>query len=250
MTNSVPVGRSHLECPVCLESFNSKIYQCCEGHVVCEECKIKIPSPKKCPSCRKPLGDIRNRVLEDLVKDALLPCRNEPRGCKVVLSLDKRLVHEKDCKFSLYRCPHPDHHDKCKWIGDGGSVRKHFEDKHCSVYVFKEVKTGDERDQWVTGHGPWISQNSVGGMHFLVYKYKKENRFMVAVQYLGNASPGYSRVRVELKNGGERVHQSPISSIRGGPSELSWFDVPSRELDLTEDQKVHFFITITLDKKK
>ena len=44
---------SLLECPVCLELAwpPKKIYQCREGHIVCDSCKAN-PNLKTCPMCR------------------------------------------------------------------------------------------------------------------------------------------------------------------------------------------------------
>merc|ERR1712196_661924 len=51
-----------VECPVCLETFSSSIFQCAEGHMICEACKPKVEG--KCPTCRAPLGNNRNRAIE------------------------------------------------------------------------------------------------------------------------------------------------------------------------------------------
>lgn len=244
LLGSVSIQRNILDCPLCCESFRGKVWQCAEGHVLCDKCRSQLPEPKKCPSCRKMLGSIRNRVLEDLSKDAPLPCRNEPRGCNIILPLAKRMHHEEECKYALFRCPHPDFGADCKWMGEAKQVVKHIEEMHCSVYTFKEVNSGDERDQWVTGRGPWISQNNVAGRSFLVYKYKKNGRFLVGVHHIGHGSPGKFRIRVELRGNAERIHQGPINSLRAAPKELSWFSVDCEQLDLDEEQKIHFFITI------
>ena len=46
-----------LECPVCLEIAwpPKKIFQCREGHIVCDTCKAN-PNLKNCPMCRIPLS--------------------------------------------------------------------------------------------------------------------------------------------------------------------------------------------------
>ena len=46
-----------LECPVCLEIAwpPKKIFQCREGHIVCDTCKAN-PNLKTCPMCRIPLS--------------------------------------------------------------------------------------------------------------------------------------------------------------------------------------------------
>lgn len=61
-----------LECPVCLELAwpPKKIFQCKEGHIICEVCKSN-PNMKVCPMCRIPFGSTftsRNRQLEELAR--------------------------------------------------------------------------------------------------------------------------------------------------------------------------------------
>lgn len=65
-------ARNLLECPVCLELAwpPRRIYQCREGHIICEVCKAN-PALKVCPMCRIPLANnltSRNRQLEELAR--------------------------------------------------------------------------------------------------------------------------------------------------------------------------------------
>jgi len=74
-------ARNLLECPVCLELAwpPKKIYQCREGHIICEECKGN-PALKVCPMCRIPLANnltSRNRQLEELAR----ALKEEGDGC-------------------------------------------------------------------------------------------------------------------------------------------------------------------------
>merc|ERR550519_3071116 len=39
-----------LECPVCYEVAKEPIFQCVDGHLICQNCRPKI---KDCPTCRK-----------------------------------------------------------------------------------------------------------------------------------------------------------------------------------------------------
>jgi len=61
-----------LECPVCLELAwpPKRIYQCREGHIVCDVCKSN-PNLRNCPMCRIPFATnftSRNRQLEELAR--------------------------------------------------------------------------------------------------------------------------------------------------------------------------------------
>lgn len=55
------------ECPICNDIYTGKVFQCREGHVICDKCMSLMNVPRKCPTCRLPMDPpIRNRVLEDL----------------------------------------------------------------------------------------------------------------------------------------------------------------------------------------
>lgn len=55
-----------LLCPVCFEMFEGRIFQCSQGHSVCERCKGHLNN--ECPQCRGPFVGTRNYVLEEMVK--------------------------------------------------------------------------------------------------------------------------------------------------------------------------------------
>ncbi|TMW52264.1 hypothetical protein DOY81_002667 [Sarcophaga bullata] len=51
-----------LECPVCLEVIKPPGWQCCNGHVLCNNCRSRS---EKCPVCRVPLGPRGRCLLSD-----------------------------------------------------------------------------------------------------------------------------------------------------------------------------------------
>lgn len=60
------------ECPICMEEMEPsiKIFQCSEGHWLCENCFKKVSeSTKICPTCRRDVtsNPIRNRGLEEMI---------------------------------------------------------------------------------------------------------------------------------------------------------------------------------------
>ena len=62
------------ECPICFEEMRTpiKIFQCSEGHLLCENCFNKVSvSTKKCPVCRMDIvtTPIRNRALEEAIEN-------------------------------------------------------------------------------------------------------------------------------------------------------------------------------------
>jgi len=64
-THSINI-ESELECPICFEMSRPPIYQCPEGHIICNECRPRV---SRCPVCRfefTGLPNIRNRYVERL----------------------------------------------------------------------------------------------------------------------------------------------------------------------------------------
>ena len=61
------------ECPICFNEMKSsqKIYQCQNGHILCEECFNRIiEGTKLCPFCKIDIATnpIRNRALEEIIE--------------------------------------------------------------------------------------------------------------------------------------------------------------------------------------
>eukprot|EP00493_Phyllostaurus_siculus_P002285 UN02297 len=85
MTISSPTNpdlASLFECPVCFDYVLPPIYQCSSGHLVCSNCRPKLTL---CPTCRGPLGSIRNLAMEKVANTVLFPCRFNSSGCGVTL---------------------------------------------------------------------------------------------------------------------------------------------------------------------
>ena len=62
------------ECPICFQEMHplTKIFQCSQGHLLCENCFQKvIESTKTCPFCKRDVASnpIRNRALEEAIKN-------------------------------------------------------------------------------------------------------------------------------------------------------------------------------------
>ena len=61
-----------LECPVCLEpAEDPPIYQCPEGHLLCEDCNSRLVD---CPQCGHQLMNSRNRTAEELAGKLKVRC--------------------------------------------------------------------------------------------------------------------------------------------------------------------------------
>jgi hypothetical protein len=79
--------RKILECPICWETIRTvPVYQCINGHVVCNECITKLESC--CPICRINNSTfIRNRKLEEIIEklpDIQLETQTEIQPCKSI----------------------------------------------------------------------------------------------------------------------------------------------------------------------
>ena len=79
------------------------IYQCDNGHIVCKSCRQRLNT---CPQCRKPLGNNRNLIAENLLEAVSKPCCFAKHGCQVMLLPDqKEEDHEKSCLYREVKCP-------------------------------------------------------------------------------------------------------------------------------------------------
>jgi len=63
-----------LECQVCYDYFHNAIYQCPDGHTICQSCHSQLALPRRCPSCKchYPNLPIRNRALERIATQAVV----------------------------------------------------------------------------------------------------------------------------------------------------------------------------------
>jgi E3 ubiquitin-protein ligase SIAH1 len=68
-----------LECPVCFTvPDRSPIFQCPNGHIVCKDCKARID---ECPTCRQPIGNLRNLIAEKIIEKIPARCPFFKHGC-------------------------------------------------------------------------------------------------------------------------------------------------------------------------
>lgn len=63
---------SFFECPVCFDYVLPPILQCQSGHLVCSTCRSKLTC---CPTCRGPLGNIRNLAMEKVNRLLIVPIK-------------------------------------------------------------------------------------------------------------------------------------------------------------------------------
>ncbi|XP_076205378.1 E3 ubiquitin-protein ligase SIAH1 isoform X3 [Aptenodytes patagonicus] len=85
---------SLFECPVCFDYVLPPILQCQSGHLVCSNCRPKLTC---CPTCRGPLGSIRNLAMEKVANSVLFPCKYASSGCEITLPHTEKAEHEELC---------------------------------------------------------------------------------------------------------------------------------------------------------
>lgn len=102
------------DCPVCFEAMIGRIFQCSNGHHLCEACFRRQSALRNCcPSCQVVFAEtgIRNLALEALVSQCTFPCR---WSCGFVARPQELLAHVATCQNNpteciirgcSYRCP-------------------------------------------------------------------------------------------------------------------------------------------------
>lgn len=115
-----------LECPVCLERMHPPIYQCVEGHTICNRCHSKVDA---CPACRSGALNIRCRALEQLTEKLTdIPCKFSSLGCLYTTRYADLPAHETLCPFRPLRCLHVD--SGCHFESNPVEMAEHLLEKH------------------------------------------------------------------------------------------------------------------------
>ncbi|XP_054720692.1 E3 ubiquitin-protein ligase SIAH1-like [Uloborus diversus] len=125
---------SLFECPVCFDYVLPPILQCQNGHLVCTTCRHKLTC---CPSCRGPIGNIRNLAMEKVATTVFFPCKYSAAGCKQQLMHTEKTDHEELCEFRPYSCPCPG--AQCKWFGSLDQVMPHLMHSHKSITTLQGI---------------------------------------------------------------------------------------------------------------
>ncbi|XP_074659820.1 E3 ubiquitin-protein ligase SIAH1-like isoform X2 [Tubulanus polymorphus] len=185
----VPVAASNgndlaslFECPVCFDYALPPIMQCQSGHIVCSSCRPKLSS---CPTCRGPLGNIRNLAMEKVASTVMFPCKYVSTGCPVTLLHTEKGDHEEGCEFS---CPCPG--ASCKWHGSLEQVMPHLMHSHKSITTLQgEDIVFLATDINLPGAVDWVMMQSCFGHHFMLVLEKQEKfeaqMFYAIVQLIG-----------------------------------------------------------------
>jgi len=124
-----------LHCIVCFEFPPGNIFQCGNGHLMCEGCYDQVVDSVKpiCPTCRVKLNrekPSRNRFAESVLSSLIVPCPNE--GCDLKLKFANVKVHStNECGYHKTECKF--NSLGCDWSGLEKDRRVH--QKQCVIRV-------------------------------------------------------------------------------------------------------------------
>ena len=245
---------SIFECPVCFDYVLPPILQCSSGHLVCSTCRPKLQC---CPTCRGPLGSIRNLAMEKVASTIMFPCRYNSGGCAVSLPFSEKTEHEESCEFRPYTCPCPG--ASCKWQGALDAVMPHLMHTHKSITTLQgEDIVFLATDINLPGAVDWVMMQSCFGHHFMLVLEKQEKfeghqQFFAIVQLIGTRKQSENFVyRLEL-NGNRRrlaweatprsIHEGISSAISN--SDCLIFDTSMAQL-FAENGNLGINVTISM----
>ncbi|XP_022248421.1 E3 ubiquitin-protein ligase Siah1-like isoform X3 [Limulus polyphemus] len=198
---------SLFECPVCFEFVLPPILQCQNGHLVCSTCRQKITC---CPTCRAPIGNIRNLAMEKVASTVMFPCKYFASGCNAQLLHTDKQDHEEICEFRPYSCPCPG--ASCKWQGSLEQVMTHLLAVHKSITTLKgEDIVFLATDINLPGAVDWVMMQSCFGHHFMLVlekqeKYDGHQQFFAIVQLIGTRKQAENFIyRLELSGHRRRL---------------------------------------------
>ncbi|KAJ8299643.1 hypothetical protein KUTeg_023703 [Tegillarca granosa] len=201
------------ECPVCFDYALPPIMQCQSGHIVCQSCRQKLTM---CPTCRGPLGNIRNLAMEKVASTVNFPCKYCNSGCPATLLHTDKTDHEETCEFRPYCCPCPG--ASCKWQGALEQVMNHLMQQHKSITTLQgEDIVFLATDINLPGAVDWVMMQSCFGHNFMLVLEKQEKMegqqmFYAIVQLIGT--------RKQAENFAYRLE------LNGHRRRLSWEATP------------------------
>lgn len=216
--------KSLFECPICFDYAVPPIYQCQNGHLVCQSCSNKITH---CPTCRVPISEpsIRNLQLDRLANTFQFPCKYNFNGCQWKSYWFKKREHEESCDFISYSCPCPG--TACKWTGLLSQVMPHLSEHHKSITTL----SGEDivflaTDINLKGAVDWVMIQSCFNHHFLLVLEKQElktgqQQFFAVVQLIGSQKEADKfKYKLELS-----------TNLAGQVKRLQWEATPRSILD-------------------
>ena len=177
------VSEDVTHCPVCMDWHRGDIFQCPEGHLLCGPCKAGLQRDV-CPSCRAPLGSLRNRAVESMLGSVVMPCRWHEVGsavtgasCAVTGTRAERSSHEEDCKFKRHTCPEKN----CSHSCSADKMVDHYVDTQLDGRSTRELDGRSKHYAQLESIGPWVDQDG-GGAYKLLFQRKKRSLFAIYLE--------------------------------------------------------------------
>ena len=142
-------NEEELHCVVCLDFPRSVIYQCCNGHLLCEGCFVRVVEGNQpvCPTCRASLSrdrPIRSRFAETVLSALPVPCSNAESGCSEQVRFGQLAHHlASECRYRRTECKY--HALGCDWAGVARCRRRHQRDCNVKDLPVNELLAGVQR---------------------------------------------------------------------------------------------------------
>ena len=211
-------------CQICLDIPRNRIYQCEDGHIICDECKrlflVQPDDEKPCPTCKVNTDfSIKNIALEKISERMLLSCKYKLNGCIHKSIKATRLEHEKDCSFCP-KCPFPGCDHRIDYE-DPKSIMKHIEQCRCYRWsaFWSELDTWSSLksitfprqnfidESWACG----IPLKSESGMYLLRIKYNAKIKTIRFCAFRIFSLPGHNDDFLYVRSSTETAcHTIPV----------------------------------------
>jgi hypothetical protein len=197
------------------------IFQCPNGHLVCETCKKKL---SVCPTCKLAYSsvEIRNRGLEKLAETLIEPCKH---GCGEQLSRPARKEHEeKNCTMRPYTCPTIG--SECDYKSRSAQdIANHMVSCHeAKSFQSNEIDMTITNTQSRAGNLVWQRVHSYHGLFVLLtverHEHQGKERFSAYCRGIHDKERPLS-YRIEVARFPRSLTwQGPVRSIREGKTEM------------------------------
>ena len=134
---------------VSLDFPSAAIYQCSNGHLLCDGCFTRVVEGNQpvCPTCRVSLSrdrPIRSRFAETVLSALPVPCTNVGSGCTQHVRYGQLSAHlTSECLYRRADCKY--HPLGCDWAGYARDLRRHQRQCPVKSLPVKELLAGVQR---------------------------------------------------------------------------------------------------------
>ncbi|KAK9722553.1 Seven in absentia protein family [Popillia japonica] len=128
-----------VKCSNCSEILQGFLYLCTTGHNICSKCKNK---QTQCVQCNGGITNIRNPVLESLIRFFKLPCPYFDGGCEQIFDEDNMAEHKQRCRYRPYKCFFCEGNDV--WNGSLNTFEEHLRNSHNKYWLNKRTRRNNQ----------------------------------------------------------------------------------------------------------